>query len=94
MQRYIVAYDIPDNRRRKEISDVLEAYGKRVNYSVFEIVVKSKAQIRTLEARLLGRLNAKEDSLRLYALCDSCLSKSWSLGDEPAPFESDAVYFF
>jgi len=94
MQRYVAAYDIPDSRRRKKISDILEAYGIRVNYSVFEIVLKSKAQVKTLEARLLKQLNPKEDSLRIYALCETCLAKSWSLGEEPAPFESDAVYFF
>ena len=40
---YIVAYDIPSNRRRKKVSDILEGYGKRVQYSVFELVLaKSK----------------------------------------------------
>lgn len=94
MQRYIVAYDISDNRRRKKVGELLEAYGKRVNYSVFEIVVKSARQAKTLEARMLMQLDPKKDSLRLYALCENCLAKSWSLGDEPAPFEEKAVYFF
>ena len=94
MQRYVVAYDIPNNRRRKKIGDALEAYGKRVNYSVFEIQVKSNSKKRKLESELLEILKPKEDSLRFYHLCESCVSKSWSLGEEGAPFENDAIYFF
>ena len=90
----MVAYDIPNNKRRKRIGDALEAYGKRVNYSVFEIEVKSASKKRALEDELLSILKPKEDSLRFYHLCESCASKSWSLGEEGAPFERDAIYFF
>jgi len=34
---YVVAYDITNDKRRKKLSDLLETYGVRVNYSVFEI---------------------------------------------------------
>ena len=33
---YLITYDIEDDKRRKKISDLLEGYGVRVNYSVFE----------------------------------------------------------
>ncbi|MGY2838709.1 CRISPR-associated endonuclease Cas2 [Thermostichus sp. MS-CIW-41] len=36
MQLYVITYDIPDNKRRKKVSDLLEGYGRRVQYSVFE----------------------------------------------------------
>jgi CRISPR-associated protein Cas2 len=94
MAYFVVAYDISCNKRRKKISDTLEAYGKRVNYSVFEIELKTKAQKNVLEADLLKVLNAKLDSLRFYHVCENCMKKSWSLGDENAPFEEDAVYYF
>ncbi len=94
MQRYVVAYDIPNDKRRRKIGEALEAYGKRVNYSVFEIEVKSKTQKKLLENELLKILNAKEDSLRFYNICQECAKKSWSLGDENAPFERNAVYYF
>jgi len=35
---YVVAYDITNDKRRKKLSDLLETYGVRVNYSVFEIL--------------------------------------------------------
>jgi len=93
MRRYVVAYDIPDNRRRNKIGDILLGYGKRVNYSVFEIEVNSIADLRKLEREILSILEPKEDSFRFYHICRNCMEKSWSLGDEPAPFEGDAVYW-
>lgn len=38
---YVVAYDIPCDKRRKKISDLLEGYGQRVQYSVFECRLSS-----------------------------------------------------
>ncbi|SFV51364.1 CRISPR-associated protein Cas2 [hydrothermal vent metagenome] len=94
MQRYVVAYDIPSNKRRVKIGEILEVYGKRVNYSVFEIEVQTKAQKKILESKLLKIVKPKEDSLRFYNICEDCAKKSWSLGEENAPFERDAVYYF
>lgn len=33
--RYLVAYDIPDDRRRLRVAKVLSGFGDRVQYSVF-----------------------------------------------------------
>lgn len=94
MERYVVAYDVSNDKNRRKVGEALEAYGKRVNYSVFEIQIKSKAQKAALENELLELLSPKEDSLRFYAICKNCVEKSWSLGDEPAPFEEKGIYFF
>ena len=94
MANYIVTYDISDNKRRKKVSDILEGYGKRVNYSVFEIQLFTKAQKKSIERELLKELNPKKDSLRFYHICKNCIDKSWSLGEENAPFERDAIYYF
>ncbi len=32
----VIAYDIAEDRRRTQVSTLLEDYGVRVNYSVFE----------------------------------------------------------
>jgi len=91
--RYVVAYDITSNKRRGKVSDILEGYGSRVNYSVFEIEVKSKANLKKLEKKILEMINPNEDSFRFYHICQNCIEKSWSLGDEPAPFDKKEVYF-
>jgi len=94
MQRYVVAYDISNDKNRRKVGEALEAFGKRVNYSVFEIQVKTKVQKNALEKELLTLLNSKEDSLRFYHICQNCVEKSWSLGEESAPFEESGIYFF
>ena len=60
---YLVTYDIPSNKRRKKVSDLLEGYGKRVQYSVFECVLEPK-KFTELKQRLRKRINLEEDSVR------------------------------
>ena len=33
---YLVSYDITSDKRRRKIAKILENYGKRIQYSVFE----------------------------------------------------------
>ena len=94
MHRYVVAYDISNDKSRRKVGEALEAFGKRVNYSVFEIQFKTKAQKNALEYELLKLLKPKEDSLRFYYMCQNCIEKSWSLGEESAPFDQSGIYFF
>ena len=61
--------------------------------TVFEIQVKNKSSLKILENELLTILKPKEDSLRFYNLCQNCVEKSWSLGEELAPFEKNNIYF-
>jgi CRISPR-associated protein Cas2 len=43
----LIVYDIPDNKRRTKLSNFLEGYGKRVQFSVFECFL-SLAEMREL----------------------------------------------
>jgi len=94
MKRLMIVYDVTDNRRRRLLSDLLEGYGKRVNRSVFECLFSSEAKYLKLQDEIREIVNKKEDSVRLYELCLSCIEKSKGLCDEPDPFEKDAIYFF
>jgi CRISPR-associated protein Cas2 len=64
---YVITYDIPSDQRRKKVSDLLEGYGRRVQYSVFECVLTS-TKYEELQQRLQKRINLKEDSVRFYPL--------------------------
>jgi CRISPR-associated protein Cas2 len=64
---YVVTYDIPSDKRRKKVSDLLEGYGRRVQYSVFECVL-SPGKYRELQQRLRPRVQLDEDSVRFYPL--------------------------
>lgn len=39
---YLVSYDITSDRRRRRIANLLENYGKRIQYSVFECYLDEK----------------------------------------------------
>jgi CRISPR-associated protein Cas2 len=79
---YIVTYDIPCDKRRKKVSDLLEGYGKRVQYSVFECVI-SDAKYNELRDRLKKRIKLKEDSVRFYPLSRHTLGQVEIWGDPP-----------
>ncbi len=73
-QLVVVAYDISDNKRRKKVSDLLEEYGIRVNYSVFECFITG-ARLKTLKMKAVELINKKHDSILYYSLCGSCIEK-------------------
>ncbi|MEM7772282.1 MAG: CRISPR-associated endonuclease Cas2 [Cyanobacteria bacterium P01_E01_bin.6] len=82
MLLYIVSYDVSCNKRRKKVSDLLEGYGKRVQYSVFECVLVPR-KYNELRQRLVGRINVKEDSIRIYPVSGHTLQKVEIWGGVP-----------
>lgn len=77
---YIIAYDIPDDKRRKKIADILEGYGTRVQYSVFECVLTSK-QYQNMKSRLKKVFQIEEDNLRFYPISKHTLTQieTWGI---------------
>ncbi|MCM8822698.1 MAG: CRISPR-associated endonuclease Cas2 [Candidatus Omnitrophica bacterium] len=71
---FIISYDIPDDKRRNKVSQTLENYGTRVQYSVFECIIE-KEMFEELKDRLKGIIKLEEDSVRFYQLCETCLRK-------------------
>lgn len=67
MLLYVVAYDIPCQKRRTKVSNVLRAYGRRVQYSVFECVL-SPLEFRELKGRLKRVVKLPDDSVRMYPM--------------------------
>ncbi len=71
---WVISYDIKDDRRRLKVAKALEDYGKRVQYSVFECILKEE-QINRLKSKLQRIINNEEDSVRYYKLCNPCKGK-------------------
>jgi CRISPR-associated protein Cas2 len=69
---YVITYDIPADARRNKVAGALEDHGRRVQYSVFEARLTA-GQFDALRRRLVKLIDAGEDSLRYYRLCDACL---------------------
>ncbi len=82
---YLVAYDIPSDRRRTKVHKVLCGFGQWTQYSVFELFLTDK-QLVALQHKLEKLINPQEDSLRLYPLCAECLKAVETIGS-PAPQE-------
>jgi len=75
----VVSYDIVDDKTRNKIAKTLLDYGTRVQYSVFECVL-TKEQLHRLEQELTELYDPREDTIRIYTLCENCLSKVHVLG--------------
>jgi CRISPR-associated protein Cas2 len=78
----VVAYDVTDDARRVRVAKLLEDYGVRVQYSVFECVL-GPADYRKLRAELKERMNVAEDAVAFYRLCQGCGARIRRLGRPP-----------
>lgn len=78
-QWVVVSYDIPDDKRRTKVMKIVEGYGRRAQYSVFECEI-APAALRQLQERLRDVIDDSEDDVRFYALCQECLGKVTILG--------------
>lgn len=77
--RYVIAYDIPSDKRRLKVARALEGHGERVQYSVFECQLTRK-QFAALWKELGGLIEPKEDSVRAYRLCAACAKWAKTIG--------------
>lgn len=60
--RYLVAYDIPDDRRRTRVAKCLSSYGDRLQYSVF-VVDAGKAKFIRMKDAIETLLDTGQDSV-------------------------------
>lgn len=70
----VVSYDIVDNKKRTRIANIMEDYGTRVQYSVFECNLTNKMLDKMID-EVLRYTDAEADSLRIYEICEGCKSK-------------------
>jgi len=78
--RYVVAYDVADDRRREDVATVLSGYGPRVQLSVFECDVRTRHEAAALRAKLRELIDPVEDQVRLYPLDDRAARQATVLG--------------
>ena len=87
----LITYDITDTKRRTKVSDLLEGYEVRVNYSVFELEIKPHKVDGLVEA--LKALMERDDSVRIYAFSADTIAKSYELNERRSePFEKGIGY--
>lgn len=77
----IIAYDVQDDRRRLKVSTILEKYGKRVNFSVFECMF-TPAQLKRVREKLSALIDTGTDTILFYQICVDCYTKSLQLPEK------------
>jgi CRISPR-associated protein Cas2 len=71
----VVVYDISCNRRRNRLRKFLKELGIRSQKSVFECRLL-RHEIPEIRQYCRDHLDLEEDSVRLYRICESCISKA------------------
>lgn len=77
---WIVCYDITDDKRRRKVVKIMESYGQRAQYSVFECDMSDRQQM-TLEGKLNKVIDHEEDDIRFYPLNQADVQRVKTLGD-------------
>jgi CRISPR-associated protein Cas2 len=86
----VIAYDIPDNKRRARVAKILEGYGQRMQYSLFECRI-TKVQYLPLRARLEEIIEPEDDELSFYFLDEFDENRILRLGQREL-FSSTAIF--
>lgn len=78
----LVAYDFAGNKVRSKFSKFLEKFGRRIQYSVFEIRNSPRVLTNILkEVELVYKKTFKNtDSILIFPLCEGCKKKAIRYG--------------
>jgi CRISPR-associated protein Cas2 len=92
----LVTYDVntttPEGRRRlRQVAELCEGYGLRVQKSVFEIIC-SDPELLTLIDSMTRVIDHGHDSIRIYKMTSGCLQSARTLGTaESAPHRDPLI---
>lgn len=86
--RYIVCYDVADDRRRQQLVNVLLDYGSRIEESVFECMLETGLADQMTD-RIRKVVDTGEDKVLVYGLCESCAEKALGIGPVERPAQAE-----
>lgn len=92
--RYILTYDLKDDKLRGRLSKLLEQYGERVQFSVFELEIPDYKLIE-LKNKLEKKFTKFKEqvSIFLYPVCEGCKKKIERIGIKELILEKDVLLF-
>lgn len=67
----IVAYDLPDDRRRTQLHNTLKQFGQHVQKSVVECWLEPRDILRLKQA-VYEVVRERIDEVKFYYLCEAC----------------------
>jgi CRISPR-associated protein Cas2 len=68
---HVIAYDISDDRRRARVAAALQAYGDRIQRSVFVCTLEAPL-LAELRSRIAEIINPDTDSVYIFRQCAAC----------------------
>ncbi len=77
--RYVVCYDLGDDRRRSRVATALLDFGMRVQESVFVADLNEELAGRMKE-RLTRLVDVDWDKVHIFEVCAACEKRAWTLG--------------
>ena len=78
--RYVICYDVVDDRRRTRLAKHLLRYGDRVQWSTFECEFQKHYQLDLALTKANELIDTATDSVRCYRLCYACCACISCLG--------------
>lgn len=90
---YVISYDVVSNRKRNKIAKILEGYGTRVQYSVFESILSQSDFANLYNLLMKVEIDAATDSIYFYSICSNCEKKIITIGRKQVHLETkdDAI---
>jgi len=89
---FVITYDIKEDKNRTKVSKILEDFGKRVQYSVFESDI-NKMEAKYLKNLLKSKIDLEKDNIKFYFICADCETKVESLGKDKEHTMLDSYVF-
>ena len=86
--RYLVGYDIADDRRRDRLATALLDFGQRLEESLF-LVYADDSRHQELMKRLTGLAGDPLDRVHVIPVCNACWTKAVTFGSGQLPEEPD-----
>lgn len=86
--RYLVAYDVADDKRRTQVVKRLQNFGQRIQFSVFECDLEPVDYLR-MYRKVEAVLDFTQDRLHIFPLCAACVGRAIIQG--PTIVASDSL---
>jgi CRISPR-associated protein Cas2 len=88
----VICYDVTDDRRRTQLARTLAAYGRRVQYSVFEANLEP-GLFDKLVSEIKSLIDARSDRVAIYRLCAACERQRLALGQAEDVWPGDQIVY-
>lgn len=87
---FVVAYDMPDTKRRTKLLKTLKGFGVHTQFSLFECELDDK-ELESLLLRINKIIDKKEDAVKVYRLCKDCLAHVRVIGLGRVAIEPECI---